>query len=370
MMTPRQRILATLSHEVPDRTPTDGWFHPEVKEKLKTHFGLTQWEDVLVELGVEGWKIVEIPVSNRNFYAVATKRPGGKPGPVAIWHDEQTYEDCWGVVMRKGAGDRYEERVRGPLDDADNPAELEQYQWPVLADQIIAGELAQLPQQIQRLKEDQKFVIGGIPNPFRSAWHLRGMNNFLSDYAAEPEMIEVMYDKLFAYYGDTVRELAKAGVDQISVIGDIGMQSGMMISPHSWRKQDKPRWQKLLDTCRGINPDLHFFFHSDGNIMDVMDDLVDVGFDIINPIQPECMNPRLVKQRWGDRITLHGGISLQRTLPHGSVRDVQREVTELIDHCGLNGGLVIFPSNVLQPDIPVENIIACYHAARDKKLIP
>lgn len=369
MMTPRQRILATLAHEVPDRTPTDGWFHPEVREKLKAYFGLTEWEDVLLALGVEGWKVVELPLSHQKFDAVATKRPGGKPGPVAIWHDEQTHEDCWGVVMRKGEGDRYEERIRGPLDGTDDPADLENYPWPVLADQIIADKLAELPQQIQQLKEDQKYVIGGIPNPFRSGWHLRGMNDFLADYAAEPEMIEIMYDRLFAYYGDTLLELAKAGVDQLSVIGDIGMQTGMMISPNSWREQDKPRWQTLLDSCRAINPDLHFFFHSDGNITDVMDDLVDVGFDIINPIQPECMDPIEVKKRWGDRITLHGGISLQQTLPNGSVQDVQREVTELINTCGRDGGLVAFPSNVLQPDIPVENIVACYHTARDLKLL-
>ena len=86
---------------------------------------------------------------------------------------------------------------------------------------------------------------------------------------------------------------------------------------------------------------------------------------VINPLQPECMDPVDVKRRWGDRIALHGGISLQRTLPYGTPDEVREEVETLIRTCGYNGGLVVFPSNVIQPDTPMENIIACFHAARD-----
>ncbi len=93
--------------------------------------------------------------------------------------------------------------------------------------------------------------------------------------------------------------------------------------------------------------------------------LVEIGFDVINPIQPECMDPIEIKRRWGERITLHGCISIQRTLPFGSVDDVRREVETLIRQCGYNGGLVLLPSNNIQPDTPIENVLACYHTARD-----
>jgi uroporphyrinogen decarboxylase len=128
---------------------------------------------------------------------------------------------------------------------------------------------------------------------------------------------------------------------------------------------DKPRMAKLIADCRAINPDVFMFIHSDGNVTDLMDDLVEIGFNVINPIQPECMDPVEVKKRWGDRITIHGGVSLQRTLPRGTVAAVRAEVENLIRQCGYNGGLVVFPSNVIQPDTPTENIIACFHAARD-----
>ena len=151
----------------------------------------------------------------------------------------------------------------------------------------------------------------------------------------------------------------------ITITGDIAMQDRIIMGPDTWRAVDKPRMARLVADCREINPDVFFYIHSDGNVMDLMDDFVEMGFDVINPLQPECMDPVEVKQRWGDRVTLHGGISLQHTLPFGTAQEVREEVETLIRKCGYNGGLVVFPSNVIQPDTPVENIIACFHAARD-----
>jgi uroporphyrinogen decarboxylase len=151
----------------------------------------------------------------------------------------------------------------------------------------------------------------------------------------------------------------------IKVVGDVAMQDRIIMGPKPWREVDKPRWAKLIAACRAANPAIRFFFHSDGKLTDLVDDLVDVGFTVINPIQPECMDPVMVKKRWGSRITLHGCISIQKTLPFGTVADVRNEVEALIRECGRDGGLVLMPSNVIQPDTALENIIACYHAARN-----
>ncbi|MBI4025866.1 MAG: hypothetical protein HY360_12850 [Verrucomicrobia bacterium] len=178
-------------------------------------------------------------------------------------------------------------------------------------------------------------------------------------------MLEAIYDPLFALAADMCVRMARAGVDMINIVGDVAMQDRIIMGGAALRRADKPRFAKLIAAGRAVNKDLHFFFHSDGKLTDLMDDLVDIGFDVINPIQPECMDPLEIKKRWGHRITLHGCISLQRTLPFGSVADVKREVETLVRECGRNGGLVLMPSNVIQPDTPVENIIACYHTARD-----
>ncbi len=107
------------------------------------------------------------------------------------------------------------------------------------------------------------------------------------------------------------------------------------------------------------------FIHSDGDVFEVIDDLVEIGFDVVNPIQPECMDPAEIKKRWGDKITMCGGLSLQRTLPGGTPAEVREEVLDLIRKCGYDGGLIVAPSNSVQPDVPVENILACYGAIRD-----
>jgi uroporphyrinogen decarboxylase len=191
------------------------------------------------------------------------------------------------------------------------------------------------------------------------------MDNVLADYLASRELLEAIYDPLYGTFGEMAKRMTRAGVDMITFTGDIAMQDRIIMGPRAWREVDKPRIARLIADCRGINPDVHFFIHSDGNVTDLMDDLVEVGFDVINPVQPECMDPAEVKRLWGDRITIHGGVSLQRTLPFGTPEEVRAEVEHLIRACGYNGGLVVFPSNVIQPDTSVENIIACFHAARD-----
>lgn len=219
--------------------------------------------------------------------------------------------------------------------------------------------------QVAELKQQELFVTADLENPFRRLWNLRGYENALMDYAADQEILEAVYDPLYELYTDLALRMTRADVDMIKIVGDIAMQDRVIMGPERWRQFDKPRMAGLIDACRQVRPDLDFFFHSDGKLTNLVDDMIEIGITVLNPIQPECMDPMEVKRRWGDRITLHGCISIQRTLPFGSADDVRREVEELIRECGASGGLVLMPSNVIQPDTPVENIIACYHTARD-----
>ncbi len=361
-MTPRERILATLSHQLPDHTPTAGWFHTEVHKRLLAHYRTDDWSAVLRELGIEGWADCGVGLRFPEFEAKATVSQGAHSTMRAIWLDDRTYENGWGIRHRIGEGGWYEEWVAGPLQDARTVADVESYPWPT-DEQIREPE--DYAQRVQALKDQQLFVSAGISNPYKQAWMLRGMDNVLADYYANRELLESLYDRLYALYGEMTKRMARAGVDMVTVTGDIAMQDRIIMGPDAWRAVDKPRMAKLIEDCRAVNPDVHFFIHSDGDVTDLVADIVEIGFDVLNPLQPECMDPVEVKRKWGDRLTLHGGISLQRTLPFGSPEDVRAEVEELIRTCGYDGGLVVFPSNVIQPDTSTENIIACYHAARD-----
>ncbi len=383
-MTPRERILTALDHETPDHTPTDGWFHPEIMGRLQAHFGTDSEEAVMQCLGIEGWSSLSATVWFEQFDKVATTCPApagaaatdldGRRATArdaasrqqrAVWFDRDNFEDCWGIRWRLGEGGRYVEWRSGPLEDAGSVRDIEAYAFPT-ADHVRGP--ADYAAEVARLKNQDRYVTAAIDNPFKRYWHLRGYENALMDYLGDPELLEAGYDRLFALV--TVQALcaARAGVDMIKCVGDVAMQDRIIMGRDLWQRYDKPRWARFIDDVRAIKSDMVFFFHSDGKLTDLVDDLIDVGFTVINPIQPECMEPVEIKRRYGDRITLHGGISLQRTLPFGSVDDGRREVERLIRDCGRDGGLVAMPSNVIQPDTPLENVIACFHAARDLRL--
>ena len=361
-MNPRERILTTLNHELPDRTPVDGWFHPEVIDTLKAHFQTDDWSEVLNELGIEGWIDLAPEVHFARFEAQATSRPGESNGRRGIWLDENNYEDPWGTRFAMGDDGRYERWIAGPLEAVQTPEDVARYAFPTAADVREPDDYAE---RVAKLKAENRFVCGEVDNPFKRFWHLRGYENALMDYLANPPVLEAIYDRLFPLVTELCLRMARAGVDMIKVVGDVSMQDRITMGPVPWRNIDKPRWARLIDACREANPETVFFFHSDGKLDDLVDDLIEVGFTVINPIQPECMDPIEVKRRWGERITMHGGISIQKTLPFGTVDDVRREVDTLIRNCGHNGGLIVMPSNNIQPDTPVENILACYQAARE-----
>ncbi|MBN2021455.1 MAG: hypothetical protein JW809_01555 [Pirellulales bacterium] len=361
-MTPRQRILAALAHERPDRTPTDGWFHPEVVEMLKRHFRTTDWGVVERELGMDGWADLAPDVCFPDFEARAATRPGLPDGRRAIWIDRDTYEDAWGTRYRLGDDGRYSRWLAGPLVEAETAADVAAYRFPTPEDVRDPEDYAR---RVAEHKAQGRFVCGEVDNPFKRFWHLRGFENVLMDYLANEEVIEAGFDPLFALVTELCLRMARSGVDMIKVVGDVSMQDRIMMGPAPWRRFDKPRWARLIETVRLENPRTVFFFHSDGCLTDLVGDLIDVGFTVINPIQPECMDPIEVKRRWGERITMHGGVSIQKTLPFGTPEDVRAEVETLIRHCGARGGLVVMPSNCVQPDTPVENILACYRAARE-----
>ena len=133
-----------------------------------------------------------------------------------------------------------------------------------------------------------------------------------------------------------------------------------------WRKWLKPRLKRGIDSAKSINPDVLCYYHSDGDISDIIEDLIEIGVDILNPIQPECMDPVAVKERYGSRVNLWGTIGTQTTMPFGTPKEVRREVRRMIEDAGRDGGLVIAPTHVLEPEVPFENIEAYVEAVKSK----
>ena len=202
-----------------------------------------------------------------------------------------------------------------------------------------------------------------MKNIFKLCWELRGFEQFMMDMSLNPSFVETLAERALEHLTEQSLQLAQRGVDLLMLAGDIAMQEGMMLSPKMWRRYFKPRLKHLLDTTKAQH-DIYFMFHSDGDMEPIMDDLIEIGFEAVTPVQPECMDVAETKVRYGKSLCLHGTISCQQTMPFGSAEDVAAEVRQRIDCCGQDGGLILAPSNTLQPDVPLENILALYETAK------
>jgi len=365
-LTDREYWLNALNHRYSGRFPTDIWIRPEPERALVAHYGVDDFEQVKDILGINrmtglgvGWANPEWE-ERTDLQVLRSESPYG--GRLFILHDDGTYEDAWGIVRRVGSTGKYDEWVRGPLSDMETP-DASIVETPPLERLRYRPDLAG---HVRQLKDQGHYTTIGMAMPFKSAWHLRGMENFLMDYHLHPAFVAEIYDRLVERELPRMKVAVEAGVDLITIVGDFAMQDRVLMGVDKWRQFDKEALRKLCDYCRAINPDIRFYVHSDGNIMAAMDDLVyDLGFDMVNPMQPECMDLALVKAKYGDEIVMYGCGSLQRTLPFGTTEEVRAEVREIIGKYGENGGLVIMPSNVIGYDVPIENIIAFFETARD-----
>ncbi|MDO9541046.1 MAG: uroporphyrinogen decarboxylase family protein, partial [Kiritimatiellia bacterium] len=138
-------------------------------------------------------------------------------------------------------------------------------------------------------------------------------------------------------------------------------QNAMMFSPDMWRTIMKPRWAKVIAAARAIKPDIHVWYHSDGNIWDILDDIVEIGITILNPVQPECMDPAAIRRRFGKHLAFDGCVGTQTTFPFGTTDDMRRVVRTLAESLQAeNGGLMLSPTHVLEPEVPIANIEAFF----------
>jgi uroporphyrinogen decarboxylase len=237
--------------------------------------------------------------------------------------------------------------------------DLDSFNWPEMD---VIEPVESLKKRID-VYEQKYAIIATMNYPFKVCWQMRGLENFLCDMLVEKEFASELLQRTAAYEMEKGIRMIKGGADILSFSGDIAMQDRMLVNADAWRELDKPVFARMIREFKRLKPGILVYYHSDGNIEEVIEDLIEIGVDIINPIQPECMDVAEIKAKYGKYITLHGTISIQETLPHGTLEDVRREVMHRIETCGKDGGLILAPANHVQNDTPLENIIEIYRAA-------
>jgi uroporphyrinogen decarboxylase len=272
------------------------------------------------------------------------------------------YTDEWGVGFRNapyqtpfGPG-FYTEMVGHPL--ADRRA-LDAWQPPDPYRPELYGEAERL---LSAHKAEYWIVGVTVTTIFETAWALRGYQQLLMDFSEDPVLADTILDFPFRYHLAAAERLVRMGVDMIWIGDDVGTQRGMLISPRTWRRFFKSRMAEFIATLKGINPQVKIAYHSDGNIIAIIPELIEIGLDVLNPVQPACMDPTLLKRQFGERLCFWGTIDEQHTLPFGTPEEVRRQVLDRIQNVGYDGGLILGPTHHVQLDTPLDNFWAMIHA--------
>ena len=369
-MNPRERVLAAFRRQPVDRLPTDMCAEPGIQEQLFQHFGIgggppgPSWGPRLCLsyparetaallklwdlLGIDGTLFVGIPYvgSRRRF-------------------DGDIYYIEWGIGYQSqsyGSGS-YNEIVVNPLAGCETISDLEEFSWPHPDEYDYSA----MPDVIAEC--GNRAVGLGWMAPFYYHNLLRGLELSLMDPLLRPEFTHYLMDKITTFLVDHHRRALEASqglVDMVHVSDDFGSQRGMLISPQLFDEFYRPYVQRCIDLAKSF--DVLVFHHDDGDIRRVLPSLVEMGIDVLNPVQWRCGDWDLVdlKERLGSRICFHGALDVQQTLPFGTPDDVRAEVKWLIETLASDGtGFVVGPGHNLQPGTPTENIIALYEAARE-----
>jgi uroporphyrinogen decarboxylase len=267
----------------------------------------------------------------------------------------------WGTAYVVGSNPAYDHYV-APLVGPRSLDEIERYPFP----DVTAGyRHAHLDAAVKSAHEQDLAADGRMPTTiFEVAWQIRGWAELLTDFLTGEDLAACLLDRITELSVFRAKRFARAGVDMIHVGDDVGMEDRMLMSPATWRKWLKPRLAKVLAAARTVKPDVLFSYHSDGYVEPIIGDLIEIGVNVLNPVQPECMDPAKLKREYGDRLAFWGTLGIQHTLPFGTPADVEAEVRERIETVGKGGGLYLSPTHVIAPEVPHENIRAFVEAAK------
>jgi uroporphyrinogen decarboxylase len=352
-MTNRENILRALRRQPPERVGFDLVFSPALLEEFRRRTGRDDYQEYY-NFPVRFLELNPTRLTTDFTVYFDALPPGTRP---LDWNPE------WGVMGAPGAVAHFQEMLH-PMVNFTDVRQVREYPWPdFLADYRWDG----AAEKARKIKERDLVCAAFMEMTiFEVAWYLRGMEEFLLDLMAGEEIAIALLDILTEMRVGMARRYAEAGADLLMLGDDVATQLHMMISPELWRESLKPRLARVIRAAKDARPDILIFYHGDGNMEAILPDLIEIGVEVLNPVQPECMDPVKMKQKFGDRLAFWGCIGTQTTMPFGSPEDVKRTVRELIATVGKGGGLFLAPTHTLEPDVPWANVEAFLEAVNEQ----
>lgn len=363
---PRERVLRALRHEEPDRIPLafggdSSTIEREPYNELKKFLGISSPTVTYVRDHVApDERILQCIGSDVRFV-----RPNSQSLRI---EPDNSYIDEWGTRWRKPTSSLYWDMIDFPLKE-DNLEVIEKHSWPEIKD---PARFKGAKEEAVRLRQQGEYAVAAdfiCYGVFEMAWTLRGFENFLTDLMANPHFADALLQKivemqkgLFAQWLKQVGEY----VDLVMVSDDVGIQNGLMISPQVYREMIKPHQKELWRFIKEKTA-AYLFLHSCGSVFPLIEDFIELGVDILNPIQPlaKDMDTKRLKERFGDQISFWGGIDIQEVLPGGDKEKIEQEVRTRIKDLGPGGGYILAPAHNIQLGVTPESLLFMFDQAKE-----
>lgn len=353
-MTSRERVLKAFGKISgnPDRPPLQfdlcRKLTEEIGKKLDIapDYSLSYYEDLTYRISAND---IRTAAGSDVVVVGGTVKKGFVPEPVS----ENVSRNEFGMAMKPT--ELYMEVVECPLADAETNQDIEDYAMP---DAYALGRFDKAERDITKYR-DSHFIIGDCElSIFELAWHLAGMEKYMMAFALGETWIEKLNDKVEQWTIGLAEQLVDLGVDAIWFGEDLGTQQSMLISPDMWRERFKPRYSRMIKKLKAKNPDVMIIMHSDGAVAPLIDDFIEMGIEIYNPVQPNVpgSDPAELQQKYGGRINFFGGIDQQELLPSGDYEELEKEIRIRAETLGKNGGYLMAPAHIIQADTSVATV--------------
>jgi uroporphyrinogen decarboxylase len=361
-MTSKERVLRAF-HRIaglPDRPPLQFDLCRQLTERFQAELGIkaeyspSYYEDLTYRISANA---IRTALGSDCVVVGGTVPAGYAPERV---RDDITLNE-FGMEMKPTA--LYVEVVKCPLKDASSVEDVRKYPFP---DAYAPGRFAAAERDIALFGKDY-FVIGDCElSVFELAWHLTGMQEYLLALAMEETWIEALNDRVETWTLGIATQLVERGVDAIWFGEDLGSQTSTLISPDMWRDKFKPRYARMISALKKINPSVMIIMHSDGAVAPLIDDFIEMGIEVYNPVQPNVAgsDPRELADRYGGRINFFGGIDQQELLPSGDLPALEAEIRRRAEILGAGGGYLMAPAHIIQADTAPETVVAMIEAVK------
>ena len=352
-MTDRENFLSIAHRKGFERIPLDFNLCPVLRQKFDAY-------------------LAEHPEEKLNFYC--SQMPGIPETHTAPevflkkYYPHKSFKagtsiDIWGVGHEPGSPAAFHMTyMHHPMEDFDSVEQIMEYPFPV----FHTEDISEMKKQADALHSAGRPVMGSMQcTVWETAWYLRGMENLMCDMMAEDEIATALLDKVTDLAVARARAYTEAGADAVFLGDDIGMQYTIMMSKSLYGEWLQPRLKRVTDAIHGANPDTIIFYHSCGHVTELIPQLIEAGIDVRDPVQPECMDFREIHDTYGDRLSFHGTIGTQSVMPFGTPEEVRQKVFENLDIAGDHGGLFVCPTHMVEPEVPLENLLAYIRACRE-----